>query len=345
MRKYFLSILLTSLCGMSFAQVVQENEIAIVYYMPKTELAITMNYEIIEQTPGIFYQYAERYLGAKDIIMSANTISQLKDIQIGVKTSADTERACKVIAPRGFNTQLLTLSDDGRLLGYNIGPISQENTTSSIRTTQAPQLPTLMPLLEEHFMASSTAKMAEGAAKQIYRIRETRLNILGGDVEHVPADGDAMKQVLDELNKQEQMLVALFVGTTSVTQRTQTIYYTPTESVEDEIICRFSQYNGIVDSNDLSGEPIFLSLVAKKQALQANLESTNKTIGASQLYYNLPGEADVKITFKNKIEAHGKFAIAQYGVSIPLSNDLFTGRTLTTIYINPQTGNIQSIQR
>ena len=336
---------------MCHAQVVQENEAAVVYYMPKTELVITLDYEVIEHTPGVFYQYAKRYLGAEDVLTDASTQYVLLQVRTHTEAKADLARAYKVTAQKGIRNQLLTLSEDGRLLGYNVcneakGKEEHQSTTLPSETSQ--KLlgdEALMPLLEEQFVASSTAKMAEGAAKQIYRIRETRLNILGGDVEHVPADGDAMKQVLDELNKQEQMLVALFVGTTSVTQRTQTIYYTPTESVEDEIICRFSQYNGIVDSNDLSGEPIFLSLVAKKQALQANLESTNKTIGSSQLYYNLPGEADVKITFKNKIEAQRKFAIAQYGVSIPLSNDLFTGRTLTTIYINPQTGNIQSIQR
>ena len=43
------------------AQVVQENEAAIVYYMPKTELLITLEYDVITQTPGVFYQYASRY--------------------------------------------------------------------------------------------------------------------------------------------------------------------------------------------------------------------------------------------------------------------------------------------
>ena len=111
----------------------------------------------------------------------------------------------------------LALSEDGRLLGYNVCDTAQGNeeplptTLPSETSLKLLGDEALMPLLEEQFMAGSVAKMAEGAAKQIYRLRETRLNLLAGDMEHVPADGVAMQLVLDELNKQEQALVELFL--------------------------------------------------------------------------------------------------------------------------------------
>lgn len=345
MKKYFLSILLVALSGMSVAQVVQENESAVVYYMPKNELLITVEYDRIEQQPGVFYQYAERYLEAKDIILSAKTSYVLKDIHVDIATIADTERPCKVNIVKGTNMHLLTLSQDGRWLGYNIPPVGETKVAAEMTEDNACTQEPLMPLLEEHFMASSVAKMAEGAAKQIYRIRETRLNILAGDVEHVPADGNAMKQVLDELNKQEQMLVELFIGTQTVVRGSYTIRYTPGESVEDDIICRFSQHNGVVSSDDLSGEPIYLTLQATRQALQAAAESNSKAPAPSPLCYNLPGKAEVTISFKNNVHIQETYAIAQYGVSIPMAQHIFVGRHLPVIHINPQTGNIQSIQQ
>ena len=54
MKKLILSILLVWTVVMCHAQVVQENEAAVVYYMPKTELVITLDYEVIEHTPGVF---------------------------------------------------------------------------------------------------------------------------------------------------------------------------------------------------------------------------------------------------------------------------------------------------
>ena len=192
-------------------------------------------------------------------------------------------------------------------------------------------------------MAGSVAKMAEGAAKQIYRLRETRLNLLAGDMEHVPADGVAMQLVLDELNKQEQALVELFVGTRIVNRSSYTLRYQPEESVEKEVICRLSQHTGIVDKNDLSGEPIYLTIDATKQDLRRQLAEDNKAPMPSQLYYNLPGSAVVRIEYKGQVMTASEFAVAQWGVAIPLAAELFT-KTAPVIHINPQTGNILSIQ-
>jgi hypothetical protein len=202
-----------------------------------------------------------------------------------------------------------------------------------------------MPLLEEQFIVSSVAKMAEGAAKQIYRIRETRLNLLAGEVEHVPADGEAMKLVLAELDHQEKLLTELFVGRKSITHKTHTFSYVPTDNTENEIICRFSVHSGIVATDDLSGEPIYLSVQAKKQELGGSIEISSKTPTLSQLYYNIPGEGKIHITYKGKDLLNASYPIAQWGVAVPMSRQLFIGKQPVTIHINPETGNILSIQQ
>lgn len=328
------------------AQLVQENETAIVYYMPKTELVITLSYERMEQKPGIFYQYAQRYLGAKDIVTKQKTTYRLSDIALSTLAIADPNRAYKVNMQKGYNTQLLSLTPDGRLAGYNI---REENTNEKPKGCEIIGNETglqekLMPLLEEHFLTGSLAKMAEGTAKQIYRIRETRLNILGGDVEHVPADGQAMQLVLNELDKQEQALVELFIGTTQLTHHTHTIHYLPADDIEKEVICRLSKHTGIVDKNDLSGEPIYLTLKAHKQSLQMSYMISPKTTIPSQLYYNLPGTADIVLQYQTLSMAQS-IIVAQYGVAIPLALDLFNTKQHYRIYIHPETGNILSIQQ
>lgn len=354
MKKYFLSIMLviTHLVGM--AQVVQENEAAVVYYMPKTTLMITLGYDMVEEKPGPFYQYAERYLGAREIVTTSKTSYVLTDVSITPYATADTERAYKVTAQKGVQNHLLALSEDGRLLGYNVGleegvpPTGRlqselQDATSSYRL-KISGTEQLMPLLEEQFMAGSIAKMAEGAAKQLYRIRETRLNLLAGDMEHVPADGMAMQLVLDELNKQEQALVALFVGTRVVTPCTHIIKYEPKESVSKEVVCRLSQHTGIVDSQDLSGEPIHLTLDAQKQYMYPHVEMDSKPSALSQLAYNLPGHATVTIEYKGKTYVHGVWQVAQYGVAVPMAQEWFIGKNTPSIVLNPETGNIWLIK-
>ena len=344
-RINIIMVMLLVVANQLLAQIVQENEAAVVYYMPKTELVVTLHYDCVTQQPGMFYQYAQRYLGATDIITESQTTYHLTHLALSTQTVADTQRAYKVTAEKGYKLQLLSLNQDGILLGYNMSkPVSASSPAPHSITTAHPTSYTtpVLPLLEEQFMASSIAKMAEGAAKQIYRIRETRLNILAGDVEHVPADGQAMQLVLDELAKQEQALVELFIGTTQVTQHIHQVTYTPQESVEQYVVCRFSKYAGVVSSEDLSGEPIYLNLVANRQTQDvASLEAKGLP---SQICYNLPGSADINLTYKTQTIVK-QLPIAQLGVSVPLPQDFFVGKTLPTIHFNFDTGNILSIQQ
>ena len=178
----------------------------------------------------------------------------------------------------------------------------------------------------------------------IYRIRETRLNILAGDVEHAPADGDAMRLVLDQLAEQEQRLVELFVGKIEVEHLTHTFIYTPTQSIEREVICRLSQHSGVVGKDDLSGEPIYLTLKATKQALQEVVEQNSKAPLPSQIYYNLPGRAQVSIEYQNQELCNVQYLVAQFGVAVPLGQEMFGNKQEPVIHFNQQTGNILSIQ-
>lgn len=327
------------------AQVVQENEATIVYYMPKTELLITLEYDVITQTPGVFYQYAAYYLGTCNVITEYKTQYSLTHITTRTHVSSDRERAFQVVGQKGIDMQLLALSEDGRLLGYNIEYPTSISPVIPI-TPAKTALPTAqpMPLLEEQLIAGSTAKMAEGAAKQIYRIRETRLNLLAGEVEHVPADGAAMKLVLEELDKREQELVDLFVGTTTIQHHTSCISYCPEADVDKEVICRFSQHSGVVSNKDLSGSPITLTSQSSKPSIYKT-EINPKAPLLSQIYYNLPGEATISIAYNGKQMSTGTYTIAQYGIAVPLALDLFTGKQMPIIHIHPNTGNIQSIQR
>ena len=351
MKKCILSILVVWVAMLCHAQLVLENEAAVVYYMPKNEVAITLEYDVIEQTPGVFYQYAERYLGAKEVIAEEKTTYMLSDVTTNLITSADHQREYKVTAGTGNNEQYLTLTEDGRLLGYGLEDVEEckvegeKLEARGERREARGERQELMPLLEEQFLASSVAKMAEGAAKQIYRIREMRLNLLAGEMEHVPADGEAMKLVLDELNNREQALAELFVGKTVVRHSKQTLKYEPVECVYDAVLCRFSKHSGVVAAEDLSGEPIYISVDATQELVQTPIEQNSKAPTLSQIYYNLPGRAKLSIMYKDEEMVHATYAIAQLGVAIPLAKELFTSKQRPIIRINPQTGNILSIHQ
>lgn len=340
---------MVGICIAAVAQTVEENELAVVYYMPQTQLAVTIDYEIESVEPGPFYLYAERYLGAKDVITKAHTRYEVKGLSLSTHTVADTQRAYKFVANSGSEAQWLSLTTDGLLYGYNVpAPAAEEPRIEKSTQRPTPLVTPLMPLLEEQMVASSVAKMAEGAAKQIYHIREMRMNLLAGDVEHTPADGQSMLLVLNELDKREEMLVALFIGSRKIENHSHTIHYVPGKDVVDRIIARVSQYSGIVAADDLSGEPIRLTLSGKRQDYaKAELEvaKNSKTAIPSQLYYNLPGSAKVVVEFGKDMRVSATLPIAQFGVAVPVAKSLLLSKPTPKIYFNTQTGNILSIEQ
>jgi hypothetical protein len=146
------------------------------------------------------------------------------------------------------------------------------------------------------------------------------------------------------VDEQEKALTELFVGSIRQTQHQYQVHYTPIDAVENEVLCRFSKHAGVVHKDDLSGEPIYISIQAHKQSIGEAVLLDSKGAIPSHVYYNLPGQAYLTISFQNQ-SVCTTLPIAQWGVAIPLAQDYFTSKNKSTIYFNPNTGNISSIQQ
>ena len=347
MRRFTLSLVaLFALTVCAIAQTLTTTDAVLVYYMPKTILAFDVTYTQTTRTQGPFYQYAERYLGTKDIVMADETVYELKDITVRTKTVADPDRAYK-LTPSGNQKSNIILDKQGLLVAYNAEPEAQKeekvfNSDSQPKGRKAESA--LAPLSEEALFASSKAKMAEAAAKQIYRIREMRLNLLAGEVDKAPADGEALQHMLQEMDRREQELTALFVGRRTVIHHKHLITYTPKSAAvkkEECILFRFSKYYGVVANDDLSGEPVKLKMSKTVHQL-VTPDKPSKKADAS-LYYNLPGQGDLIITYGDRELVNHPIDVAQWGVSVPLSSTLMLDTPKITFC--PLTGAIESIEK
>lgn len=323
-----------------------ENTPVLVYNMPLTHIDFVVEYDEVVTEVGPFYQYSERYLGTKDVITGSEKQYVLTGVRAKVKADADASRSF-VLDDKSGKLSLLTFTPYGTLAGYNVPDSKAKNqpkqkADSPKQKADNCNAPHLMPLLEEQLMASSRAKMAEGAAKQIYRVREMRLNLIGGEVDHAPADGEALRLMLKALDEREKELVALFVGTKTIKHHSYTVRYTPLTDGKnmDKVLIRFSKHFGIVAADDLSGEPIMLHLTATKHQLQSPEKEAKP---APTLYYNVAGEGAFTITYADETLLNIQTPVAQWGVSVPLNSAMLDGRT--QIVFDPLTGNIVSIEK
>jgi hypothetical protein len=196
-------------------------------------------------------------------------------------------------------------------------------------------------------MAGSVAKQAEVAAKQIYRLRESKTDILTGEAENIPPDGDAMKLVISKLEEQEKALIKLFTGT-----ETREISYfdmsiVPEDELEHEVLFRFSSKLGVLDNDDLAGEPVYMNLTVLERApaLDAK-EAAKKEKEMKGIIYNVPGKALVEIVRANKTILKREESFVQFGTQEALAPVILEDKKEPVkVIFYPETGAIRQITK
>ena len=316
MKKYA-SILLTASLIMAapvsgHAQTTQRlaatkaNDYALVYSLPTTRLTVTQ-----QGIPNPDERYAVQFKSGTDpfMILSNNGI------------------------PLAINTEKTMPSEQPQL------PEPQAAKPTPLETPAARQV-----VSEEMAQSQSTAKRAELAAASLFAIRQTRSDLITGQAEQTPPDGKSLQLMLDNLEAQEQALMAMFIGTTSTRTDVSSFSLVPDDNITDMVIARISPLDGIVDAEDLSGEPVYLNLkVTQRGEMPENEKGVRLTFPKNGLAYCIPGTAEVNITYRGDTYFENDEEMAQFGVVYGLAPNSFTDRK-APIYVifNPATGAIAS---
>lgn len=314
----------------------------LVYSLPKTELVVEIEVEKTTQKPGQYYQYSERYLATNQAITENKTTYRLKDINVKWHSVPDTKRTFSVIAEPKSNMRLLTVNSQGLLCGINVSAPPAEkvdNSQKSIAQSKTSDIQ-LLPLGEEYLLAGSNAKLAEGVAKQIYRIRESRVSIVTGDLEHFPADGSSLKTMLDELNRMEKQLTELFTGKTTIEIIKQSVTILPDAEMNNNVIFRLSALKGIVPADDLSGNPVYISITPGKQ----DLPKTEAKAAKTTLNTVMPANTDIVISDGTTVLYRNKLLIPQLGPVVSYPEELFNSPT-SKVYVDVETGKLLRIEK
>ena len=329
------------------------NALGVIYSLPVTTLKIDVEGIKVVEEAGPYALYAEKYLGVKDAVMNNKVYYELGAISTSVTGLPDQTRTYMIEVGK-LSIPRIQLTSDGVMMGFNhSGEAEKTAAPAKTASTAAVTGPEINITSEDLLMANSTSKMAEVVAQQIYRLRESRTDILTGDAENMPSDGEALKLMLKTLEDEEKQLVAQFVGKVTRSSSVKTLYYEPGEDVTKEILFRFSAFNGVVDKEDLSGEPIYLNLQGDRyeprQLSEKDQKKLDKEINSGRLGmpYIVPGEASIEIyNNKTKTLSKGKFLIAQYGELNYLPLELFNpgkNEKLVQLVLYPETGAIKEI--
>lgn len=320
----------------------------VTYYLPDTEIEITVNAICITRTPGDFNRYAEKYLRITDAITKSECFWELTDVKVSTYGTPNTQKMY-TIKLNGSTACNVSLDGNGVITGINAtagkdGDAAPLQTAKAAASSNASQYMT-----EEMLQATSTAKLAELTAKEIYAIRESKLAITRGQAENMPKDGQSMQLVLNELEKQERALTELFVGRTDTIYRSYTCTLSPDEECDmnKEVLLRFSRKLGFVEKENLAGEPIYCNFRNKKSVRIPTAEELEKkkVLKKEGICYNIPGKAEFSLYTRSKRFFNGELSIAQLGTTEILSKTLFSRGETTKITFDPATGGILKIEK
>lgn len=325
--KYYIIALLSLLSSGIAAQnivkmsAVKSNDYGVAYNLPKTDILIRATMTKTDRKAGEFYRFAERYLQISNPVTEDETIYTLDKIEATTTGIADKSKSYLVEFKSNSVAPFVMLTKDGMICAINEEvTLPDEISFPKIQEDKSPTPVNPRSYLSEEILrAGSTAKQAELIAKQIYRLRETKTNILTGEADNMPPDGNAYQLVMKQLDEQEQALTSMFAGTTATQTITKEFRITPDEDdINARIVFRFSSKLGAVESNNLAGAPVKLNLVSKepKAPLQPMTDKEQKAWDdkfSKGIIYNIPVKASLSIDFDDRNMVKKECDVVQYG--------------------------------
>ena len=326
-----------------------------VYFLPKTAVRVTVEVEKTTYTPGDLCQYAERYLRLRDVSPTPSVGYRITAIRQEPVAVADTTKRYAVkFDPRTSATNI-RLSDDGVLVGINTEVRGEKQEVrdytqpknNSLTSHSSPLTSKLNPrqfMSEDALAAGSTAKMAELIAQDIYEIRDSRNQLVRGQADNMPKDGEQLRLMLNQLNLQDRALTSLFAGTTVSDTTRHTFLIVPDKPMARKVLFRFSQKLGLVDVDDLAGVPYYINIEDLSTVPAPEpVDPKKKLKPVSGIFVNVPGRLRSVISDAQRQVIASEFPAGQFGNVELLSGSLFNKRYTTRLWLNPLSGAIERL--
>ena len=315
-----------------------------IYLLPKTGIRIAVQVEKTTYAPGELCKYAERYLRIKDVSPTPSVNYRITDIRQEAYAVADTSKHYAIKFDAKTAATNVRLSDDGILLGINTDPQPQSKSLSTSHPPLSTKIDPRQYMNEETLAAGSTAKMAELIAQDIYEIRESRNLLVRGQADNMPKDGEQLRLMLNQLDKQDQAMTSLFIGITEKDTTEHTITVIPDKMSDQQVLFRFSQKLGLLESDDFAGLPYYYKVEDLKTVPPVEvIDPKKKNKQAPGVYVNVPGKLRSTISDAKGVISTAEFPAGQFGNVELLSGALFNKRYTTRLWLNPLSGAVEKI--
>ena len=354
----------------------------IIYSLPMTAITVKVTAVNEVSVRGPYYQYASKYIGTDDIITNNSSVWKLGNIEISSYPVQDLSRTYIVetnypcamnFSPEGFlesvntkpdfqernyrddDTHSNLTSDDlntrRRFQDINVNRYETVYDTV-LHVVDADSIFTAVPTTKKNLIRKSLDEQAQELANEIFLLRDDRNALLKGesDGNNAPT-GDALRYMIEQLNKLEESYMSMFIGKKIKTEKTYIFTYTPQKGTSQDILFKFPPEYGITPKESTKGSPIFVEINDLGDNVAINQYDDKQTMerqrtGASQsangFAYLTNAYAIVKILQNNNSLSEKTLNINQLGTVRYLPSSLMQKDGFKLI-LYPQTGTIKSL--
>ena len=306
------------------------NDYALAYTLPETALDITLEAEITVRKPGEFYRYARKYLNIDDPIAAESRTATLKSAVVTTRGVRPADAVPYAMQLKNGFAAFVMLSAEGFPLAINTEQTAPAETVTLPEPKEA--APTALETPAARQVISQEMLQSQSVAKR------------AGQADTMPPDGKSLQLMLDNLEAQEQALLAMFVGTTQTSTVVTTVSVTPDDDISRKVIARLSPLEGFVSADNLAGDPVYLSVkVTSRGEMPVNDKGETIPFPKNGVAYCIPGEAEVTVSYDGRDFYRADREFAQFGIDYGLAPSLLTDRKNPRFMIfDPATGALLS---
>ena len=339
-----------------------------IYSLPYTSFDI--NIELTKETyvSGPYAKYAKKNLGIENISTKEAINWYITDINVSTIAKIDTTKYFVVQSKGLINS--FSLTENGILESINTKsrhhdniendkftttPFSKEiNYSNTIiksplkekidttyRTVITDSTTRRIPVYSKRIVNKTIKDRAEEASLFIIKVRKRKFRVLTGLDKDFP-DGEAVKEIIKELNKIEKEYLSLFIGEKIFHKYNYSYNVIPQKNKIDYVVCNFSKTKGIV-SKDLGNEIVLKvrnneNTYKISKFLKSNKENLTKQEG---IVYRQPEQVAVSIEVNNNIFYKNQLFIPQFGEILYLNKSFIKNKSIS---FDIKTGAIKCIE-
>ncbi|MDF1576202.1 MAG: DUF4831 family protein [Bacteroidales bacterium] len=313
------------------------------YALPQTVLKVEVTLRELRSVPGPYWEYAEKYLGLKEVVEKKSSRWNIWDVSIEQHQELDPNHLYTLNVLEGkFDAGLLlpyleqgtvlrgteilheTVKGNGlhstsrdnfvRYEDMGVNNNFEERTETMYKTIVTDTAFVEVPVQRTVVEQKSSATKAREAADFLLELRTRRFEMLTGEYEVYP-DGEAMGAAIQKLDQIEASYLSLFTGKTitRVMKRTWFLIPEPGSEPSSYPLDVFSSALGFVPPELLDGEALRVEIRPLGQITRLRGYFSANSVPDNALLYRIPDLAELKVLLGEEALATHRISIYQSG--------------------------------